>query len=201
MRSPSIRSIRPRGAALFALSAVVGATSTSAETMTAQPLDAKDAPAYVSACAIDTAPGGVFTPAITVADRKASAVVSADVAIYFIDPQNRLVGEVVVSPPYGPTASPFGTVDRVACRVKRAQFVDGSVFELNEAPRGASSVLPAVATVLGAGAAALLLSNHGSNSSSGTTPVPVGPSSAIPSTPVPVATITELLRPKLKPKP
>jgi hypothetical protein len=197
-----IRSIRSRAVALLGLSAVVCATSTSAETMKAQALDAKDAPAYVSSCAIDVGPGGVFTPAITVADRKASALVSADVAIYFIDPQNRLVGEVVVSPPYGPTGSPFGTVDRIACRVKRAQFVDGSVFEVNEAPRGANSVLPAAAAVLGAGAAALLLSNHGANSSSsGTTPVPAGPPSAGISSPVPVATVTELLRPKSKPKP
>jgi hypothetical protein len=193
--------MRSRGGALLAVSAIICATSTSAETMTAQPIDAKDAPAYVSACSIDEGAGGIFTPAITVTDRKASAVVSTDVAIYFIDPQNRLVGEVVVSPPYGPTGVPFGTVDRIACRVKRAQFVDGSVFEINEGPRGANSVLPSIGAVLGAGAAALLLSSHGSNASSGTTPGPIGTSSFAPSSPVPVATITELLRPKLKPKP
>ncbi|MBD5635131.1 MAG: hypothetical protein IAI49_11695 [Candidatus Eremiobacteraeota bacterium] len=170
------------------------AAATGAGSLKATLLDPKDAPAYVSACSVDNDTSGVFTPSITVSDRKAAAIAATDVAIDFLDAQNRLLGEVVATPPYGPQGLPFGAVDRIACKVKRAQFVDGSVYQ-PKVPQSGNSLAPIAGAALGVGGAALLLgSGHsgGAGSTNSATPAP-GVSAGI-GTPVPVASIVPLDR-------
>jgi hypothetical protein len=188
-------------AGFLVLAAIASATVARAAPLPVALIDPATAPAYVSACAIDNDSSGVFTPSITVSDRKSSAVVAADVAIDFIDPQGHVLGEVVASPPYGPQPVPFGAVERVACRVKHVEFVDGSAYDAKGSSNAAASVLPILGVLLGGGAAAALIgSNHGSKSSTSSsggggsaTPAP-GSSASGSSTPVPVASIVPLVR-------
>jgi hypothetical protein len=188
---------RLRSLAFLAVAAFACATATaiSAGTLTGTLADSKDAPAYVSACSIDSDGSGVFTPTIAVTDRKPSAVASADVAIDFYDPQNHLLGESVVSPPYGPQGEPFGAFDHIACRVTRAEFVDGSVYVLKG--NSGNLLAPLAGALLGAGAAAALIgashSSKSSSSSASSSPTPAAGSSA---TPVPVESIVPLARRK-----
>jgi hypothetical protein len=192
-------------AGFLVLAAVASATVARAAPLPVALNDPADAPAYVSACAIDNDSSGVFTPAIVVSDRKSAAVVAADVAIDFIDPQGHVLGEVVASPPYGPQPVPFGPVERVACRVKHVEFVDGSVYDAKVPSNAAAGILPILGVLIGGGAAAALIgSNRGSkssNSSSGGgtgTPAP-GTSASASSTPVPVASIVPLDRGRGRP--
>jgi hypothetical protein len=172
--------VRARLVALSVFAAFACATA-SATTLSATLLDPKDAPAFVSACSIDNDSSGVFTPTIVVD---------------FFDAQNRSLGEVVVSPPYGPEGLPFGSIDRVGCRIKRARFVDGSVYEVRDRT-GASSALPIAGALLGIGAAALLIGSKGGGSKTGSS-VGTSPTSAPTGagTPVPVASIIPLARPR-----
>jgi hypothetical protein len=187
--------VRARLVALSVFAAFACATA-SATTLSATLLDPKDAPAFVSACSIDNDSSGVFTPTIVVTDRRRAAVATADVAVDFFDAQNRSLGEVVVSPPYGPEGLPFGSIDRVGCRIKRARFVDGSVYEVRDRT-GASSALPIAGALLGIGAAALLIGSKGGGSKTGSS-VGTSPTSAPTGagTPVPVASIIPLARPR-----
>ena len=180
-------------------------TPTSAGTLGAALVDPKDAPAAVTACAIQQDSSGVFTPAITVTDRKPPAITEADVEIGFYDAANRSLGAVVVSPPYGPEGLPFGSVDHITCKVRAARFLDGSTYEARSA-RGGSAALPVAGVLLGAGAAALIIgSGHSSSQNGGSlhaSPTPVTTASASTSaTPAPVGTIIQLARPKPTPKP
>jgi hypothetical protein len=188
---------RTRVVALSVFGALACATA-SATTLSATLLDPKDAPAFVSACSIDNDSSGVFTPAIVVTDRKPSAVTSADVAIDFFDAQNRMLGEVVVSPPYGPQGLPFGSIDRVGCRIKRAQFLDGSVYEVKDRSTTANALAPIAGAILGIGAAAVLIGSNkgGGSKSSGTSAASPTPNPAASSTPVPVASVIPLAKPK-----
>jgi len=192
---------RLRSAAFVAF-AFACATATSAGTPSATLGDPKDAPAYVSACSIENDSSGVFTPDITVADRKRAAITDAEVELDFFDASNKLLGDVVVAPPYGPEGLPFGAVDHAVCRVKSAHFIDGSTYE-TKTPQGGSSLAPAAGAVLGAGAAALLIgANHGSNNAPGATAAPSAvATSAVTPTPAPVGTIEQLARPKGPGKP
>jgi hypothetical protein len=190
----SFRSFRTRWAALPVV-ALACATATSAAPLTATLVDPQNAPAAVSSCTIDYDSSGVFTPAVTIADRKPAALTSADVGIDFFDAQNRLLGHVVVAPPYGPTGTPFGSIDRVACRIERAEFADGSRYAPYDRP-GGNAIVPVAGAILGVGAAAALAGSSHSNSSSGSssTVAPTatpGSGSATP-TPVPVASIVPL---------
>jgi hypothetical protein len=192
-------------AGFLVLAAIASATVARAAPLPVALIDPTTAPAYVSACAIDNDSSGVFTPSITVSDRTSAAVVAADVAIDFIDPQGHVLGEVVASPPYGPEPVPFGSVERVACRVKHVEFVDGSVYDAKGSSNAAASVLPILGVLIGGGAAAALIgSNRGSKSSSSSsgggsaTPGP-GSSASGSSTPVPVASIVPLVRGRANP--
>ncbi len=191
-----------RSAGFFVLLAFACATATSAGTLGATLGDPKDAPAYVSACSIENDSSGVFTPDVTVADRKRPAITDAAVEIDFFDASNKLLGAVVVAAPYGPEGLPFGAVDHAVCRVKSAHFLDGSTYEVKSS-QGGSSLAPVAGAVLGAGAAALLIgANHGSNNAASATSAPsaVASSAATP-TPAPVGTIEQLGRPKGPGKP
>ncbi len=198
----SSNSSRLRSAASFVVLACACATATSAGTPSATLGDPKDAPAYVCACSIENDSSGVFTPDITVADRKRAAIADAQVELDFFDASNNLLGDVVVAPPYGPEGLPFGAVDRAVCRVKSAHFVDGSTYE-TKASQGGSSLAPVAGAVLGAGAAALLLgANHGSKNAASATSAPSAvASSRVTPTPAPVGTIEQLARPKGPGKP
>jgi hypothetical protein len=192
-------------AGFLVLAALASATVARAAPLPVALIDPANAPAFVSACAIDNDSSGVFTPSITVTDRKSSAVVAADVAIDFVDPQGHVLGEAVASPPYGPQPLPFGSIERVTCRVKHVEFVDGSVYDAKVSSNAAASILPILGVLIGIGAgAAVIGSNHGSKSSSSSsgggsaTPAP-GTSASASSTPVPVASIVPLARGRAKP--
>jgi hypothetical protein len=204
----SLRSGRARTAVFSLLAAcALAANATSAGTLSAALADPKDAPAYVSACSVDNDSSGVFTPMVTLGDRRSSAIGSADVAIDFFDAQGRVLGEVVVSPPYGPEGLPFGAVDRVACKVKRAEFTDGYVYALPEPHGAANAIEPVAGALIGVGAAAALIgSKHGSSSSSSASAAPStapssGPTASGSATPVPVASIVPLADARKAPAP
>ena len=180
------------------LVALACATATPAATLTATLLDPPDAPAAVSSCSIDNDSSGVFTPAIAIVDRKPAALTSADVGIDFFDAQNRPLGHVIVAPPFGPTALPFGSIDRVACRIVRAEFADGARFAPYEHAAGGGAALPVAGAILGVGAAAALAGSSHSGSSSGASsgstaaPTATPTSSTATATPVPVASVVPL---------
>ena len=190
-----------RSVAFFVLLAFACATATSAGTLGATLGDPKDAPAYVSACSIEQDSSGVFTPDVTVADRKRPAITDAAVEIDFFDASNKLLGAVVVAAPYGPEGLPFGAVDHAVCRVKSAHFLDGSTYAVKAPQQGGSSLAPVAGAVLVGGAAALLIgANHGSNNAAGATSAPSAVAT-VSVTPAPVGTIEQLARPKGPGKP
>jgi hypothetical protein len=190
-------------AGFLVLAAIASATVARAAPLPVALIDPADAPAYVSACAIDNDSSGVFTPSITVSDRKSAAVVAADVAIDFIAPQGHVLGEVIASPPYGPEPVPFGPVERISCRVKHAEFVDGSVYDAKASGKAVAGILPILGVLIGAGAAAALIGsnrgskNSGSSSGGGGSATPA-PGTSATSTPVPVASIVPLVRSRAK---
>jgi hypothetical protein len=191
-----------RSTVFLALLAAACMTATLAGTLATTPVDVPGAPAYVSACAIDSDSSGVFTPTITVTDRKPSALTSADVEIDFYDASNRAIGAVIVSPPYGPSGLPFGSIDHATCKVRAARFLDGSSYEPKVANTGAA-LAPIAGVLLGAGAAALIIgANHKAATAASAAATASGtPSTTSTITPGPVETIVQLARPAASLKP
>jgi hypothetical protein len=198
MPSPLFR----RSTIFLGILAAACVTATVAGTLPTAPVDVPGAPAYVSACAIDSDSSGVFTPAITVTDRKPSALTSADVEIDFYDAANRAIGAVIVSPPYGPSGLPFGSIDHATCKVRAARFLDGSSYEPKISNTGAA-LAPIAGALLGAGAAALIIgANHkAAAAASEAATASATPSTGATVTPGPVGTIVQLARPPASAKP